>query len=87
MGKPDEFGMICPVAFIEDYDKLQNRLSETIGKMSIYRDTVKNKEPYNVAIDKMTATRDELVEKKKEMNKRQVEDAVALANIEKNKLQ
>ena len=40
-----------------------------------------------MAIDKMTATRDELVEKKKEMNKRQVEDAVALANIEKNKLQ
>ena len=40
-----------------------------------------------MAIDKMTATRDELVVKKKEMNKRKVEDAVALANIEKNKLQ
>ena len=35
----------------------------------------------------MTATSDELVKRKKEMNKRQVEDAVALANIEKNKLQ
>lgn len=86
MGKPDEFGMICPVTFIDDYDKLQNRLSETIGKMSIYRDVVKNKEPYNVAIDKMTATRDELIARKNESNKRQIENAVTLERIKKNNL-
>ena len=78
LGKPDESGVICPVVFIDNYDVLQNQLSETIGQLTVYSKGLKNKERYTDAIEKLDAVRKELVEKKNESNKRQIANAVKL---------
>ena len=85
LGKPDKNGLCCPIAFYEDFDYLQNKLSEAIGNIKVLKETLKDdtkKAVYTEAIEKMEETRNEIQEKRKEFNMENVQAAVTIAKQE-----